>query len=311
MKIKRKLIKEVVRRLLKEEGLDAARLPLKLSDVDPAVAKQVTTTGQKDGDPEDDKISVAAKPEGINPVQKLFPSQSSMNIQKAMTFVLHMIDHPAGKMDPGGDLGAFISKDGFIMDGHHRWIATAMVDPTKPVGGFLVQFPGEQLVAILNAMTKGRFGEMEGKPASGGFEQFKEGPLRKQLYAMVKGGISKETAPATFDPKWQGMSPEDVLVALETFTQKKGQDAVEAAVTKMVNNLSGITMKPPSWAPKRPDMPVVDKPNVATAVTALDQGEVDWNKPYLKQDGGGEEKAVANRKDTKWNGLSSKSWGKQ
>ena len=200
MKYNKKLITEVVKRVIKE--FDSTRLPLKLSDVDPEVAKKVTTTGQKDGNPKDDVIGVDAKPTGVAPVQKLFPSQSSMNIGKAMTFVLHMIDHPAGKMDPGGDLGAFISKDGFIMDGHHRWIATAMVDPSKPVGGFLVQFPGEQLVAILNAMTKGRFGEMEGKPASGGFKQFKEAPIRKQLSAMVQAGISAKTVPDTFKG-WQ------------------------------------------------------------------------------------------------------------
>jgi hypothetical protein len=304
VKIKRKLIKEVVKRVIKE--FDSTRLPLKLSDVDPEVAKKVTTTGQKDGNPKDDVIGVDAKPTGVAPVQKLFPSQSSMNIGKAMTFALHMMDHPAGKMDPGGDLGAFISKDGFIMDGHHRWISTAMVDPSKPVGGFLVQFPGEQLVAILNAMTKGRFGHMDGKKASGGFDQFKEAPIRKQLNAMVQGGINKQTVD-TFKG-WQAMTPEDVLAGLEGFTGKKGQDAVEAAVTKMVTNLGGITMSTPSWAPERPDMPVIDEPDVPAAVKALGQGEIDWKEPYA---GAGEEQAAANRKDTKWNGLSSKSWGKQ
>jgi len=289
--MKKEQLKKLVRNLLKE---DASRLPLKLSDVDPEVAKVVTTTGLKDGDPNDDKIPVKAAPTGVAPVQKLNPSQSSMNIQKAMTFVLHMIDHADGKMDPGGDLGAFISKDGYIMDGHHRWIATAMVDPSKQVGGFKVDMPGQQLVAILNAMTKGRFGEMTGKAASGGFDQFKEAPIRKQLYAMVKGGISKETAPATFKG-WQKMTPEGVLAGLEAFTGKKGKDAVEAAVTKMVNNLNGINMATPTWAPERPDMPVIDEPNVPTAVKALSGGEVDWKKPTFDQT----EKtpAAANRKD--------------
>ena len=262
---------------------DAKRFPLKLSTVDVDVAKTVTQTGAEkyDHDSQDDVIAVAKKPDGVASVQKLKPSQSSMNIGKAMTFVLHMIDHPAGKMDPGGDLGAFISKDGYIMDGHHRWISTAMVDPSKSVGGFLVDFPGEQLVAILNAMTKGRFGVMDGKPASGGFDQFKEGPIRKQLYAMAKGGISKETTPDTFKG-WQAMSPQEVQAALEAFTGKRGEDAVESAVTKMVNNLSSISMKTPAWAPERPDMPVIDEPDIPAAVKALSQGEVDVSEPYGK-----------------------------
>ena len=44
----------------------------------------------------------------------------------------------------------FYSKDGFIMDGHHRWVATAMVNPAAQVGGYLVAYPGAQLIAILN-----------------------------------------------------------------------------------------------------------------------------------------------------------------
>ena len=201
-----------------------------------------------------------------------------MNIGKAMTFVVHMLD-PTSRMDPGGDLGAFISNDGFIMDGHHRWISTAMVDPSESVGGYEVDFPGKQLVAILNAMTKGRYGEMDGKPASGGFDQFKEKPIRDMLQAMIDGGISKATVPDTFDG-WQARSPEQVQEVIETWTGEKGEDAVEAAVTKMVNNLAGIDLATPEWAPERPDMPVIDKPNIADAVKALQGGEVDVNKPY-------------------------------
>jgi hypothetical protein len=169
-----------------------------------------------------------------------------------------------------------------------------MVDPSKQVGGFKVDMPGQQLVAILNAMTKGRFGEMTGKAASGGFDQFKEAPIRKQLKAMVQGGISAETAPATFK-SWQKMDPEGVLAGLEAFTGKRGNDAVEAAVTKMVNNLNGINMTTPTWAPERPDMPVIDEPNVPTAVKALSGGEVDWKKPTFDQTK--EAPAAANRKD--------------
>lgn len=281
----KKIMKEELEAFMQEKaspsGVDAARFPLKLSDVDPEVAQKVTKSGavEFDKSAEDDVIVVDKKPDGVAAVQTLKPSQSSMNIGKAMTFALHMIDHPAGKMEPGGDLGAFISSDGYIMDGHHRWVSTAMVDPSKQVGGFLVDFPGEQLVAILNAMTKGKFGVMDGKPASGGFDQFKEAPIRKQLQAMVDGGISKATVPDTFKG-WQAMTPDEVQVALESFTGKTGEDALEAAVTKMVNNLSGITMDTPGWAPTRPDMPVIDEPDIPAAVQALSQGEVDVNEPY-------------------------------
>jgi len=282
-----RMIKEETEDLLGEKAnpakFDPARFPLKLSDVDPMQSKIAVSHGHSkyDQDPNDDEINVDYKPSGVAAVQDLSPSQSSMNIGKAMTFVLHMID-PTSKMEPGGDLGAFISNDKYIMDGHHRWIATAMVDPSKSVGGYEVDFPGEQLVAVLNAMTKGQFGVMKGKPASGGFDQFKEKPIRDMLTTMAKGGISQETVPDTFNPKWQGRTAEQVMKLLQDWTGKQGEDAVESAVTKMVNNLGGINMSTPSWAPERPDMPVIDEPDIPAAVKALDKGHVDVNKPYYQ-----------------------------
>ena len=281
-----RMIKEETEDLLGEKAgikdFDPVRFPLKLSDVDPVAAEIAVSHGHSkyDQNPTDDEINVEYKPSGVAAVQDLSPSQSSMNIGKAMTFVLHMID-PTSRMEPGGDLGAFISKDKYIMDGHHRWIATAMVDPSKSVGGYDVDFPGEQLVAVLNAMTKGQFKVMKGKPASGGFEQFKEKPIRDMLTTMAKGGISQDTVPDTFKG-WQGRTPEQVMKLLQDWTGKQGEDAVESAVTKMVNNLGGINMSTPSWAPERPDMPVIDEPDIEAAVSALDKGHVDVNPPYYK-----------------------------
>ena len=218
----------------------------------------------EDGNESDDKVAV--KSQALFPVSELRPSQTSMNIQKAMGFVISMI---RGKMSLGGDLGAFISSDKFIMDGHHRWISTAMVDPTKPVGGFLVDMPGADLVKVLNAMTVGRFGELEGKPASGGFEQFEEASVRETLTKFAKEGI---------DGKFPVESAV-VLSALEEWTGQQGDEAIKSAGDKIVSNLSALTLSVPPWAPARPDMPVIDEPNVPSAVSALSQGEIDWNDP--------------------------------
>ena len=230
-----KISKEDLKRIIQQEAseimgeeadpskVDSERFPIKLSTVDPDMAKVVATHGlsQFDNDPDDDVINVTKKADGVASVGSLKPSQSSMNIGKAMTFVLHMLD-PKSRMNPGGDLGAFISKDFYIMDGHHRWVSTAMVDPSKQVGGFYVDFPGEQLVAILNAMTKGRYGVMDGKPASGGFEQFKEKPIRDMLTKMVEGGISQGTVPDTFNPKgWQARTPEEVIKDFRRLDREK------------------------------------------------------------------------------------------
>ena len=262
-------------KLLKEDAnpqaVDRDRFPLQLSKVSPKASKIITRSGQRDGQADDDTIDVG---KGSYPVGQLKPSQSSMNIGKAMAQALAMIQ---GDMEIGGDLGAFISSDKHIMDGHHRWVATTMVDPSKNVGGYTVDFPGTELIAVLNAITKGRLGVQQGKKGSGGFNQFEAGPIKQTLQAYLKNGI-KGKFPKT---------PEYVQQALEKFTRQQGPAALDAAVAKFVNNLKAV--KPftlPKGAPARPDMPVIDPditPDaVKTAVQALEKGEVDINPPYAK-----------------------------
>jgi len=158
------------------------------------------------------------------------------------------------------------------MDGHHRWIGTAMANPSAKLNGFKVGFPGKQLVAVLNNMTKGRFGKMKGNPATGGFDQFNEqGILRILQDAAQKGS-------------WGHLTAEEVLQSLQTISGVEGDAAqvVPAAAKKMAANLSSLVLSEPSWAPTRPDMPIVDKGNVPAAIQALQGGEVDVNPPYTK-----------------------------
>jgi len=253
------------------EPVDSSRLPFKLSDVNSNAAKIVATSGQEDHDTEDDKISVVEKPAGIAAVSDLKPSQSSMNIKKAMGMVIGMLDPTNDKINPGGDLDAFITKDKYIMDGHHRWIATAMIDPSLSVGGYEVAFPAQQLIAILNTMTKGRYGIEQGNPATGGFKEFSNDKIKKQLAEYWHNGIPERA------------KSEDVQTIIQNWTGVEGEGAIDAAVAKMVSNLSNVTMSVPQWAPDREDMPVIDDDKfpgaIDDAVQALQQGEVDWNDP--------------------------------
>ena len=286
MKYTKKFITQVVRRVLTEAPvkLDLTRTPKDLSDVDPEMAKAVATGGTKDNDPKDDVISATHKPDGVAPVGKLKPSQSSMKLEKALQFVLNMLWDENTDLQAGGDLGAFISNDNFIMDGHHRWVATAMIDPTMSMGGYRVDFPGEQLVSILNTMTKGLYGEMEGKEATGGFEQFKPEKMKAQLTQFLNAGVWK-------------MKPEDVTAVLQKFTeaQATGEDLVDLAVAKMVKNLGTVTFATPPWASSREEMPVINDPNVPKAAASLNKGEIDWATPDTVPVG--KAAAAANRKD--------------
>jgi hypothetical protein len=256
-----------MRPLLNEDAeadkLDPSRFPKKLSQVDPKLAKQLSGGGTADGEVPDDQIKV--KPITV-PASKLKPSQSSMNIQKAMGMAIGMIL----KGKAGGDLDTFISNDMHIMDGHHRWVASAMVDPNAKIGGYAVNFPGSELIAVLNALTAGQFGITKGKEASGGFDQFKEGPIRAQLEKYLASGNDYN-------------KPEEFQQAIETFTGLTGEEAKEAAIKKFVKNLSVLSFELPPEAPARPDMPVIDGDNVTKAIDALKKGKIDVNPPYANE----------------------------
>ena len=246
--------------------LDHERFPKKLGDVDKEKATQYVDDGDFDGEKEDDIIPVG---NASFPTSALKPSQSSMNIEKALTFAIHMMSKTSPfENGPGGDLDAFISSDNFIMDGHHRWIATAMVAPKTAIEGQRVDFPGKELVAILNTLTKGEFNKA-GKSATGGFDQFQEGPIKAQLEKYLTTGA------------WS-MKPEQVQTAIEEFTGVEGEGAKDAAITKFVTNLSGMTLAVPSWANERPDMPVISSKagHVKIAVDKMNTGDIDVNPPY-------------------------------
>ena len=149
-----------------------------------------------------------------------------------------------------------------------------MVDPSAKITGILVNLPGQQLVGVLNALTAGRF-EHAGKPASGGFDQFTEAPIKAQLEKNIKDGVGGDFP----------ISAEEVAELIKKF----GGD-LDGCVKKFVENLSTITMKTPGWAPERPDMPVIEKEDSGAAQKALSGGEIDLNPPYAGGESGEQKK---------------------
>ena len=245
------------------------QFPTRLSQVDPATAKAQTTGGQQDGDPNDDVIGVSKREFASG---QLKPSQTSMKLDNALGMALSML-HPEKSLQAGGDLGGVISSDLHIMDGHHRWVATAMIDPKLKCGGNFVNFPAAQLIPILNAITVGtlKVPPTGGKKGSGGFDQFSNANLMKQkLSALVQSGN-------------EFITPEEVQQALDVLGKKyKAEGSVENAVKIFMKNLSGLQFEVPAGAPERVDMPVIDTEDVPKASSALKQGDVDVNPPFAK-----------------------------
>ena len=259
--------------------IDPERFPTTLSGAEAHAAKMqyVVTGGEpvEDNEKDDDVVKAAAASFSCGDLK---PSQSSMNIDKAVGMAIGMIV----KKKPGGDLGAFISNDGYIMDGHHRWISTFMVDPSAQIKGYKVNLPGEKLVAVLNAYTVGKLGH-KGKPATGGFEQFKsKDAMKKAVEKVVAEGV---TGKDDNDKPIIFTTSEQAADAVKEF----GGD-VDGTVKKFMENLSGATMTTPGWAPERPDMPVIEEKDIQGAIDALNNGEIDVNPPYFEDADGGEDK---------------------
>lgn len=232
-----------------------------LSGVDPAIARYIVETGLKDGDKRDDVI-----PMGRSSVSagKLKPSQTTMQLPKTLGMALKMV---IGKSPfasgPGGDLGAIISADNHILDGHHRWSATiAAGGPGVSVGGYKAKLKGADLLKVLNIVTKGLFGRSKGNSGSGNIRSYTPANAEKALREMVERGA--------YD-----LSPDEVQEAL---TRLGG--SVDEGISQMSENIGKVSKAVPSWAPARSDMPVINEKDLPATSQLLNSGKVNWNAPH-------------------------------
>ena len=94
--------------------------------IDDPKAQAYMTSGEKDGDPKDDKATFVKNPKIAASAAK--PTQSNILIAKSIGMAANGVE--------GGNLGAYFSTDNEILDGHHRWAATMLNNPGAPMGGF-------------------------------------------------------------------------------------------------------------------------------------------------------------------------------
>jgi len=96
--------------------------------------------GTTDGEMKDD--IVPTKPVSIS-VSQLKPSQDAIYLGKAIAMAINGVE--------GGDLGAVISQDNYILDGHHRYAATSFNNPSAKVGGVQAKLKIGDLIPVLRA----------------------------------------------------------------------------------------------------------------------------------------------------------------
>lgn len=248
------------RRLFEDDEIFGTTDALGLSKVSADAAKAAYKGGKTDGDMEDDKIpskkvSVAAG--------KLKPSQKEVVPQKAVEFAFSAIMKiKPMESGPGGDLQAIISNDNFIMDGHHRWAATFLVDPSATLDATQIDLPGAALVTALNVVTKGL--GRGGNTGKGDISKFGGKPIEDAIDVVLANGY------------WAQSDPEKCKAAFEAW----GGGSVEEGKKKMVANAAKMPKAIPGWAPNRVDMPVINAPEVGKIATAIAAGVIDLKAPY-------------------------------
>ena len=87
-------------------------------------AEDYMTSGTKDGDKKDDNITV--KIPAAVAAKDAKPTQTNILLAKAISIAITGLE--------GGDIDAWISTDGKILDGHHRWAATMLNNPNATLG---------------------------------------------------------------------------------------------------------------------------------------------------------------------------------
>ncbi len=252
--------------------------PTRLSNVKLKSAEAVASTGNKDGSSDDDpKIVSKINMSFSSPAKNLKPTQTEISIQKSVNIALGMM--ASGKI--GGFLGAVVSSDNRIMDGHHRWAGTMLVDPTATVSGVKVGAPSKELVGILNVATKGIFKRDDGNEGKGNIKEFTGRNLEKKIRELLSSGtrIGKVADDGAYsESDIDGKQVGDLLTLIP------GADGdLEKSIAVMMKHADDLPKDVPEWAPSRVDMPVIESDELGILVKHLESGTFDVVEPYSEE----------------------------
>lgn len=246
--------------------IDLGRFPTRLSAVNTSKAADFAQKGPEDKDPEQDDDKVPVNTGFSGAASSLKASQTTMDFGKFIGMAIQMLAKMGNFSNgAGGDLGAIISSDNHIMDGHHRWAATLMVDPGAQVGGIQVQIPGEKLVGVLNVWTASK--GQKGKPSDTDLSAL----TGDAVAARFKADAGKDT---------QYWKAADLLAK---FKENGHGDTLDAVAAKVKANWDSTAKQRAvlSWMPPKVDMPAIEPSQLATVADDISTGKMDINPPYF------------------------------
>lgn len=234
-----------------------------LSKVNKKAADASIGNGGKDSDMRDD--AVAGKKVSV-PVKNLQAAQTEIIAEKAIGMAIGtMLNTKPATI--GGDLGSIVSKDNFIMDGHHRWAATFLCDPNSKVKATQIDLPGVSLVSALNTITVGMFNR-SGNYGDGDIKDFTGRNIGNLLDNFLKNGIQGKFP----------ITPEQVKESLGNMPGAGGD--YEKGKKIMMKNADALPKQIMPEAPARVEMPVIGPDEVEKVKRMLANGEIDLTKPY-------------------------------
>ena len=255
---------------LKEDALNSKE-PIGLSKLDTGIAKAAATTGTNDNNPNDDKSpsnTYNGAADGLKPSQKQIILIKAFNMAMNTTLV-------GGKFPPGGDLAAIISADNYIMDGHHRWAATMLLDKGINVAGTQIMLPAKDLITALNIYTKGALNIQQGNPGEGDIAQFTGDNIQKTIIEVAEKSGKSPDSP---DGKAPGYAWDDLKARI---TKLGGGDYNKGLSTLKSNaDYTATNKKVETWMPDRSDMPVIDAAKVKEVADAAAAGQIDIKQPF-------------------------------
>jgi hypothetical protein len=255
---------------LKREDTLGQKDPIRLSQINQNVAIAAIDSGLKDNNPTDDVLQPNSSFSA--PAQSLNPSQTEIILIKAFNMAMNTTP-VGGKFEPGGDLGAIVSEDNYIMDGHHRWASTLLVKPDASITATLIPLPGQKLVSLLNIYTASK--GIKGNPAVGNLKEFTGDNIQKNII-----DVAKQSGQSPDHPDVKGYSWNDLQQKISML----GKGNFENGLQLIKRNADQIGKRVlPEWAPPRVEMPVIQKTEIPDLVAKLTKGEIDFNAPNSQQ----------------------------
>jgi len=254
-----------LKRLLTEDPILGKTGVVGLSQIDKDTANAAIGGGFNDGSTGDDSIAGGKKK---IPVGALKPAQSELIKGKAFGMLVDFLLRDKYK---NADLGNIVSEDNYIMDGHHRWAAIYLIDPSTSVNVTQIDLPGQALVTVLNTVTVGKLGITAGNKGKGNLAEFTGAEFEKIIDDAIANGI-----PGQF-PK----STEEVTKALGMVPGANGDaEAGKAIVMKNADKMPDTKMP---GAPARVEMPVIDSDKVKIVQKLLAKGAIDIKEPHAPE----------------------------